>query len=118
MKSYFTLAELTRSATADRLGLDNTPDAACRRQLERLMRVVLNPAREALGMPVYVNSGYRSPAVNRAVGGVPNSYHLQGRAADLDTRCGCNRQLFDVLSRLPHTELLWEQGGRWVHVAL
>ena len=43
---------------------------------------------------------------------------MKGRAADLDTRCGENRRLYEILKSLPHTELIWEQGGRWVHVAL
>ena len=79
---------------------------------------MLDPARERLGAPIYVNSGYRNCAVNRLVGGARRSYHLQGRAADLDTRSGRNAELMRILQSLPHIELLWEQGGRWIHVAL
>lgn len=56
--------------------------------------------------------------MNRLVGGARRSYHLQGRAADLDTRSGRNAELMRILQSLPHIELLWEQGGRWIHVAL
>lgn len=115
---HFTIEELIRSATAGRLGIDNTPPAHVEVNLRRLVDTVLDPAREKLGQPVFVNSGYRCPELNRKVGGVSNSYHLQGRAADLDTRSGDNRRLFAILESLPHTELIWEQGGKWIHVAL
>lgn len=80
---YFTLDELTRSQKARDLGLSNAPDAAARANLQRLTAEVLDPLREALGRPLHVSSGYRSPAVNRAVGGVPGSHHQMGRAADV-----------------------------------
>ena len=115
---HFTIEELTHSATAQSRGLRNQPDAEAVGNLHRLAECVLDPARERFGAPIYVNSGYRSEAVNKAVGGARRSYHLKGRAADLDTRCGRNRELFAILQTLPHTELLWEQGGRWIHVAL
>lgn len=115
---YFTIEELTHSDTAERCGLKNEPGAKEIANLRRLAETVLDTARERFGAPIYVNSGYRSAEVNRLVGGAKRSCHLQGRAADLDTRCGRNRELFAVLRALPHVELLWEQGGRWIHVAL
>ncbi len=116
---HFTLNELTRSATAERLGIDNTPDATHVANLTRLVDRVLDPAREAFGAPIYVNSGYRCPELNRAVGGAVRSYHLQGRAADLNTRSrGGNLKLYRILTTLPHKELLWENNGTWIHVAL
>ena len=116
---YFTIGELSYSATAQRNGLKNVPDEAAVRNLERLVGMVLDPARERFGAPVTVSSGYRSAVVNRLVGGVPRSYHRLGRAADLVTgsREG-NRRLFAILKELPHTELIWENGGSWIHVAL
>lgn len=83
LSRYFAESEFTRSGEAARRGLDNTPDSAARANLARLATEVLDPLREALGKPIHVNSGYRSPAVNRAVGGVPGSAHQQGRAADV-----------------------------------
>ncbi len=115
---YFTIDELTASATAERFGIRNVPDAQQVSNLKRLGAEVLDKARERLGAPIYVNSGYRCRELNQRVGGARNSYHMQGRAADLDTRAGLNRRLYDILATLPHTELLWEQGGRWIHVAL
>lgn len=115
---YFTIEELTRSYTARRCRIDNTPTPESTANMRRLVKTVLDPARERLGKAIYVNSGYRCQELNRKVGGVANSYHLQGRAADLDTRTGDNRRLYEILLNLPHTELIWEQGGKWIHIAL
>lgn len=116
---YFTFDELTASHTAQRLGLDNTPDETAVNNLYRLVRLVLDPARQRLGMPIRVNSGYRSVALNRAVGGVRNSFHLSGRAADITTgNVEQNRRLFEILGSLPHCELIWERGGAWIHVVV
>lgn len=116
--SHFTVAELTRSSTATRLHIDNTPPPEAVAHMERLIAEVLDPARDRLGSPIRVNSGFRCQELNRAVGGAPRSYHLQGRAADLTTgtREG-NRMLFEILRTLPHRELIWEKGGVWIHVA-
>lgn len=115
---YFTIAELTHSDTAERENIANMPPKQAIANLQRLTTVTLDPAREQLGSPIRVNSGYRSPRLNRRVGGVADSLHMQGRAADLTTPSGQNRRLFAILQRLPHTELIWEKGGRWIHVAL
>lgn len=85
---HFAIEELTHSDTAIGHGIANNPGAVERENLRRLAERVLDPARERLGAPIYVNSGYRNCAVNRLVGGARRSYHLQGRAADLDTRSG------------------------------
>lgn len=116
--SHFTINELTRSTVASRMNIDNTPPPELVDNMHRLIDVVLDPARRRLGCPVYVNSGYRCPELNRAVGGVPKSYHIQGRAADLNTgSVEGNRRLWSILQSLPHTELIWEGGGAWIHVA-
>lgn len=78
-----TWAELVRSDTAAALGLDNTPPASVLPRLRAVAWTILEPLRTALGRRVIVTSGYRSPAVNRAVGGVPNSPHLRGEAIDI-----------------------------------
>ena len=116
METNFTLKELC----ATRTGLPNTPPPEAAARLEALVRHVLQPARDALGMPVRVTSGYRSPAVNRAVGGVPRSPHLRGEAADLV--CADNARLFHTLRRItPFDQLIWEGGDHrqpaWVHVS-
>ena len=80
---YFTLRELTRSDTAARKDIDNTPTPTAEQHLRSLVEHVLDPLREAYGKPIYVNSGYRSPALNSAVGGARNSQHMKGQAADI-----------------------------------
>lgn len=116
---YFTIDELCRSDAAAALGLANRPSPLQIENLTRLVDRVLDPAREALGRAIHVNSGYREPRLNKVVGGAARSYHLQGRAADLTVgNPRLNRPLYDILRKLPHTELLWEGGGRWIHVAL
>ena len=117
---YFTIAEMTRSDTADKQGIDNRLPKDLLPNVENLIDKVLDPLRSWYGRPVYVNSGYRCPELNRAVGGVGTSYHLTGCAADIDVYSRTeNQKLFDYIrERLPYTEVGLEGGGRWVHVAL
>lgn len=117
---HFTLDELTRSNVAAQLKIDNRPAPEAVSNLCYLAEQVLDPLREAYGQPVRVSSGYRCEALNKAVGGVPDSFHLAGCAADLDNGSReANQRLFDLIrARLPFTELGWEGGGQWVHVAI
>ena len=80
---YFTWGELTRSGTAADLGIDNSPPAAAQVELQALVARVLDPLRAALGRPVAVTSGYRSVALNQAIGGAQESQHMVGQAADV-----------------------------------
>lgn len=79
---YFKLSEFINSATAKRLGIDNTPNFEVVDNLNRLASY-LDGIREKLGIPILVSSGYRCPLLNKSVGGVSNSQHLKGLAADL-----------------------------------
>lgn len=79
----FTLAELTKSQTAARKGLDNTPTPQVEKNLKSLAETILQPLREKIAKPIVINSGYRSPAVNAAVGGSATSAHRFGHAVDL-----------------------------------
>ena len=81
--SYFTLQELSKSATAERLAIDNTPPRAAQQMLTVLVEQLLDPIRRRYGAPIIVTSGYRCPALNTAVGGVANSHHIVGCAADI-----------------------------------
>ena len=117
---YFTLTELTRSATARRLGIDNTPPQETVTALAQLVDNVLDPLREAWGTPLYVTSGYRCPALNRAVGGVPHSQHILGQAADVTTgTIDGNRRLWQLLQslKLPVDQVINEHGFRWLHIS-
>ena len=99
--NYFTLQELTRSQTARQRGLDNTPDAAAVENLQSLVTHILDPLRQLWGSPLYVNSGYRSPAVNAAVGGARNRQQLTGCAADIiaGSSCGHKETAFSPFHR-------------------
>ncbi len=80
LSKNFTLEEMV--ATSHRK-LQDTPTLEVVQNLQKLCVLVLQPLRDTLGAPVYINSGYRSERLNARVGGVPNSRHLQGRAADI-----------------------------------
>lgn len=119
----FTLEELCASATAKARGIDNTPTKEVVVNLTHLAIKVLQPLRSSIGKPLKINSGYRSPALNRAVGGVSNSQHMTGQAVDIsiqgDMQWG--KQLFNYIRRnLPFDQLIWErnkQGVYWIHVS-
>lgn len=118
---YFTLKELTHSDTASQLGLDNTPGVTESDNLIYLVEKLLDPIRERYGAPIIVTSGYRSPAVNEAVGGVAASQHLRGEAADISAGAvTLNKQLFELIrtSGLEFDQLIDEKNYQWVHVSL
>lgn len=121
---YFTIEELTRSATALKLGIENTPGAAEHDNLTMLVNNVLDPVREAWGNSIKVNSGYRCPALNAAVRGSRSSHHLQGMAADITAGSRAqNGRLFQMIrqSKLTWTQLIWEYGDDtgpdWIHIS-
>ena len=88
---YFSISELTHSDTAVSLGIDNTPSPLQEARLILLVRDVLDPIREHWGLPIRVTSGYRCPTLNEEVGGVEDSYHMDGCAADI-TAFGNNEE--------------------------
>lgn len=116
---YFTIAELTASATAIKHNIDNTPTPEAIKNLTQLVEKVLDPVREQFGAPIIVTSGYRSPQLNQKVGGAKKSYHMQGRAVDLitGTKAG-NHRLYQLLKAHPHTVLINEQSATWIHLSL
>lgn len=116
---YFSIKELTKSETATRLKIDNTPTAEVIDNLTALVDNVLDPLRELYGKPIHISSGYRCPRLNKAVGGVANSQHLTGQAADINQGSHEeNRRLFIYLEEYcTFDQLLWENGGAWVHVS-
>ncbi len=119
---YFTIPELTKSATASRRKIDNTPSAAVIANLTALVDNILDPLREAWGAPIIVTSGYRCVRLNAAVGGVKASQHTLGQAADIRTvsdKPADNKRLFDLIVKLglPYDQLIDEYGYNWVHVS-
>ena len=84
-QSFFTLKEFLYSKTAGSLGIENIPDFEQVRNLDNLVKYILNPCRQYIGRSIYINSGYRSITLNAVVGGAPTSQHLAGKAADITT---------------------------------
>ncbi len=116
---HFSLEDLTRSQTAARLGIDNTPPKEVVGQLTALCVQLLEPTQALLGVPLHIDSGYRSPALNAAVGGASSSAHLDGRAADavpigLDLQTAFNQIRS---SPLPFDQVIFECHA-WIHLAL
>lgn len=96
---YFTISELTHSTKAKELHIDNTPFSyEVVDNLTNLTNNLLDPIREMWGKPLHVNSGYRCPALNKAVGGKPTSQHLKGEAADITAGSKAeNKRLFEMI---------------------
>lgn len=125
---------MSASATAERLTIDNTPPRAAQRMLTILVEQLLDPIRRRYGAPIIVTSGYRSPTLNTAVGGVANSHHIVGCAVDIvgglppppPTGGGDlnpNRYLFDIIVQMQcegairFTQLIAEKDYRWLHIS-
>jgi hypothetical protein len=124
LSANFSLKELTKSDTATRLGIDNTPDEEALDNLKTLCDKVLQPVREHFGKSVNVNSAYRSPESNAAVGGSKTSDHCKGMAADIEIAGVANADLAQwIMDNLDYTQLILEfytQGipdSGWVHVS-
>ena len=119
----FTLDELTASATAKQLRIINAPgvDEVC--NLCALVHNVLQPLRDAMGEAIKIGSGYRCPQLNKAVGGVSNSQHMKGEAADLcidgDLKKG-RKWMTWIMEHCDFDQLIMEhnaKGTYWVHVS-
>jgi zinc D-Ala-D-Ala carboxypeptidase len=124
LTANFTLAEMTKSETALRKGLDNTPGETEIGNLKLLCERVLQPVRDHFAMGVKVNSGFRHPEVNAAVGGSRTSDHCKGLAADLEIPGVPNFELAEwIRDNLEYTQLILEYYTRgvpdsgWVHAS-
>jgi len=104
--NHFTLQELKKSATADKLGINNSIPLSIIPNIEVLINQVLDPIREYMNEPIYVNSGYRCPLLNKAVGGVAGSQHVLGQAADISTR---SRENNLIMERYIEENLVFDQ---------
>lgn len=123
LTAHFSLAELTASNKAAALRIDNTPTPDALRRLQGTAEM-LERIRTTVGRPIMVTSGYRSPALNRAVGGVTSSDHTTGQAADIvapafGTPYELARLLAPLVSTLGIGQLILEgvKGKQWVHVS-
>ena len=121
---HFQLSEFTKSSTAQSRHIDNTPNLVQIENMRYLCQKVLEPLREKFG-PIIIGSGFRSTALNTAVGGVKNSQHKTGEACDIhlpSTEIG--KQYFEFLKTLPvFDQLIWERNNPrstsfWIHVSI
>ena len=123
LTQHFSLEELTASATATAKGIKNVPDTQAVVNLTALCVMVLEPLQKWWGKEVKIGSGYRCKKLNLAVGGVSNSQHMTGQAADLcidgDKQKGL--KWFEYIRRnLVFDQLIWEHNAKgtfWVHVS-
>lgn len=117
---FFSLEEFTRSTTAKRLKIDNTPSDEVIRNIQYGVQMVLDPLRRILQEPIIITSGYRCAALNKAVGGVTSSWHTKGNAADLRVKDEEEaKAIFQVLKTLPSVDtVLFEHSTSsiWMHV--
>lgn len=116
-----TLQEATKSNTATRLGIDNTPPPAIIERMVETAEKIFQPLRDALG-PIRVSSFYRSPDLNRAIGGSKSSQHCKGEAIDMQGISVSNAELFLKACDLEEfDQIIWEFGTLeepdWVHVS-
>jgi hypothetical protein len=123
---HLNLAEITRSDTAKRNNIDNTPTAEHLENFKLLADRVFEPIRAHFGVPIFISSGYRSKALNEFIKGSANSQHCKGQAIDIDMDGGngevTNRMVFDYIkNKLDFDQLIWEFGTDfnpdWVHVS-
>ena len=120
LSEHFGVDEFTFSATAQAMGIMNDPSSLELADLRFLCREVLEPARKVIGEPIHITSGYRCLALNRAVGGVAQSYHVRGLAADLHIVSDAHAsRLADALNAQPYCDLILVEhahGASWLHV--
>ena len=120
---YFSLSEFSHSDTAVSLGINNTIPEICEANIERLVRCVLDPIRKQWGLPIRVTSGYRCPELNDEVGGVEDSYHMEGCAADISTFGPRNSELMSLIramhltGHIALTECYLSPTAKYIHIA-
>jgi zinc D-Ala-D-Ala carboxypeptidase len=126
LSNNFSLSEFTDSNTAERRGIDNSPTAEHIHNMVALCENLLQPLRERLGKSIRISSGYRSEALNDAIGGSKTSEHSKGMAADIKLVIGGENQsqlLYNMILSMdiPFRQMIWEFGDdetpNWVHVS-
>lgn len=125
LSKNFTYEEMTNSATAKRMNIDNTPDEKSLECLKQLCQKVLQPIRDKRGSAITVTSGYRCEKLNKIVGGVPTSQHRFGQAADITLgNPTLNKKLFNMIVEMINKkeikvgQLIDEYNYRWLHISL
>jgi hypothetical protein len=126
LSEHLDLSEVTRSDSAKRRGISNEPTAEHLENFKKLAENVFEPIRKHFGKPIHISSGYRSKALNAAIGGSATSQHCTGEAIDIDmdgsSNGVTNKMVFDYIkANLNFDQLIWEFGTKdnpdWVHVS-
>lgn len=133
LSKHFKLSEFTKSSTASARNIDNTPSEEVIANLRNLCVKLLEPMRQHFNVPIVISSGYRCPALNKSVGGVANSQHMKGEAADLHIpfiKTANGSFIQDMQTARKWIEYLLDQrfdqlilehdktGHYWIHVSL
>ena len=124
ISEHISLKEGIKSHTATRLSIDNTPRSLDLINMKTIAQEVFEPLRKFVGGPIAINSFYRSPKLNSAIGGSTSSQHCSGRAIDIDDNYGykTNAEMFEYIKcNLDYDQMIWEFGNDsnpdWVHVS-
>ena len=123
LSKNLSLSEMTKSRTASRLGIDNSPTPDHFKNMQVLANKIFQPIRDYFGVSFSVSSGYRSEALNKAIGGSTKSQHCKGQAIDIDRdyrHDPNNAQVFHYIKdNLEFDQLIWEFGAepKWIHVS-
>lgn len=124
ISDHISYAEATFSATAKRYGIDNTPGDCELKAMMVVAEKVFEPLRNHFGVPIKINSFFRSKTLNKRVGGAATSQHVRGEAIDIDDTLGgvTNKQIFEyIVNNLDYDQIIWEFGNDknpdWVHVS-
>ena len=122
ISKHLSLAEVSRSETAKRRGINNTPSGEHLANFKLLAENIFEPIREHFGVPIHISSGYRSKELNSAINGSLTSQHCEGQAIDIDmdssTNGVTNKMVFDFIKdNLNFDQLINEFNYSWVHVS-
>ena len=124
ISEHVSFKEGIKSHTATRLNIDNAPSDLDLVNMKIIAEKVFEPLREFVGGPIAINSFYRSPKLNSAIGGSTSSQHCSGRALDIDDKYGykTNAEMFKYIQcNLDYDQMIWEFGDvnnpDWVHVS-
>ena len=124
ISQHISYKESVYSRTATRLGIDNEPNDAQMKNMLNIAQEVFEPLRMWVGGPIKINSFFRSPELNKAIGGSTKSQHCHGQAIDLDDTFGraTNAEMYEFIKKhLDFDQMIWEFGDEdnpdWVHVS-
>lgn len=116
ISNNITYKEATRTSSK----FSNVPDEQTLLRMKNVASKLFEPVREWYKLPIQINSFYRSPKVNKSIGGSATSQHVKGEAIDIDTKSIVeNKKIFNYIKdNLKFDQLIWENNGEWIHISL